>query len=84
MKSRIFHWIVFALAVAVCAMAIVHAFVGSTATTVVFLVMVVLFIVLVIPAKRCPNCGAFSSGIAPWQKELGYCRKCGKKIEYDS
>ena len=83
MKSRIFHWIVIALAVLVCVMGIVHVVLRSTFSMVAFIVLAVLYLVLFIAAKLCPHCGKYGVPIFPWKKDLGYCPKCGKKIEYD-
>ena len=47
------------------------------------IVLAVLYLVLVIAAKLCPHCGKYGAPIFPWKKDLGYCRKYGKKIEYD-
>ena len=83
MKSRIFHWVVIALWVLMCAMGIVHVVLRSTFSMVAFIVLAVLSLGLVIAAKLCPHCGSYCLPIYPWKKDLGYCRKCGEKIEYD-
>lgn len=34
-------------------------------------------------ARRCPNCKKDGLGLHPFGKNAGYCRCCGKLIEFD-
>lgn len=34
-------------------------------------------------ACKCPHCGTYFRGIHPGQMDEGYCRKCGKLMQYD-
>lgn len=43
----------------------------------------VLMLVLLFTANRCPACGEYFRGIFWSKPTAGYCRKCGKLIEFD-
>ena len=40
-------------------------------------------IILMFSTNRCPHCGEFFRGLYWTKPNAGYCRKCGKLIEFD-
>jgi len=53
---------------------------------VIMLIAVPLFIasiILMFSTNRCPHCGEFFRGLYWSKSNAGYCRKCGKIIEFD-
>lgn len=45
--------------------------------------LVVIGIIVLAFTQRCPRCGQFFNASPFWWGRLGYCRKCGNRLEYD-
>ena len=51
--------------------------------TLIAFVFVVYGAVRVDKVSVCPHCGAYFRGLNPTESNAGYCRKCGKLMEFD-
>lgn len=47
-------------------------------------VSIVVGIIIFFTVNKCPYCGKYFRGMYWSKKDAGYCKKCGKKLEYDS
>lgn len=45
--------------------------------------LVIVGVILLAFTQRCPNCGRYFEAAPFWWGKLGYCRKCGHRLEYD-
>lgn len=66
---------------------VIFAVIGAISENkILIFVAAVLYIadlVLMIVTNQCPYCGEFFRGIYWSKPDAGYCRKCGKLIEFD-
>ena len=47
------------------------------------ILLLIASIIIMLSANRCPYCGEYFRGLYWSKANAGYCRKCGKIIEFD-
>lgn len=65
------------------ALILLGAFVQQAVLWGIGIVLLVGAFILQIIANRCPHCGAYFRGLFLFAPDAGYCKKCGKKLEFD-
>ncbi len=62
---------------------IVGAIYSKALLSIIGLVLLMVGSIMLLLTNRCPYCGDIFRGLSWSKPDAGYCRKCGKKIEYD-
>ena len=78
-KIRIAQWCMICGALLCLLAAVIHSILLWSIAAVLLLTG----LLLSLSANRCPYCGEYFRGISFGARDGGFCRKCGRKIEFD-